>query len=642
MRALVPEHLRFPYLLALGLIGVAILVTRGVDQLAGHSPFLLPVGAVMIASWSGGLGPGLVATVIGILGTNYLVLDQSGPPDVTDKPLLQVGAYCSVALLVSWLNEARRRAQEESHNTATRLRLLAELGQRLTETGLDLTCTVDTAVSKVASLGDACVLSLLATDGVSLSPHGASYRPDNAQIVPQIERALQAQRRGEGFMGEAVEHGHPKMLHRIHMAEIIAVTGTGGAEPIALPDAMISALIVPLRAGRRVLGALMVWRSSDRGSYVAADLEFLEDLASTVALAIENARLHEHTLTAEARFRGLFNGVPDAIFVTDADGRIKEVNPAVTSTFGFQGQELTGRSIGDLVTETALRRGGVEGAAPFHRSASRNEFELRHKDGQAVPVESHTHQVDLPEGAAIVTTVRDVSERHDLERLRADFLASISHDLRTPLTAVRAGIGLLQESLSDRISPDERALLSDTRRSTEHLGRLIDDLISMRDLDAGALVIERRSLDLCDIVADVLSILHPLLEQRGQSLELDLSAPLEVEGDPRRLGQVILNLLSNAHEHTPGGTTIVITGSVGDEVLLTVADTGPGIPDRQVERVFERYHRSDAHGDGAGLGLPLARGIVELHGGRLWATCPQAGGAAFHVALPRPQGSATG
>jgi len=222
----------------------------------------------------------------------------------------------------------------------------------------------------------------------------------------------------------------------------------------------------------------------------------------------------------------------------------------------------------------------------------------------------------------------------EIDRLRADFVASVSHELRTPLTATRAGLGLLEGSAGDRLAGDEQELLANVRRNIERLDVLIANLLTANQLDAGMLHIERAPIDLRAVVADATAAIHPLLQTKGQLLELALGEPLTVRGDPGRLEQVVLNVIANAHRHTPGGTRIVVSGQrADDQILLSVHDDGPGIPPTELEKIFGRFYHLD--GDGAsGLGLAVARGIVELHGGTMWAESQPGKGAAFHVALP--------
>ncbi len=241
------------------------------------------------------------------------------------------------------------------------------------------------------------------------------------------------------------------------------------------------------------------------------------------------------------------------------------------------------------------------------------------------------------------------------DRARAAFVATVSHELRTPLTAIQAGLGFLERAVGGRLGPDERALLDAIRRNAARLRRQIDDLLIANRLDAGALHPDRRPLDLAAVARTALDEVRPLLDEQGQDVTLDLSTPLPVAGDARLLGQVVVNLLVNVYRHTPSGTRVTLTGrvaggaggagsagSAGDEVCLCVGDDGPGLPPNELEAIFGRFHRADAAAGGSGLGLSIAREIVALHGGRLWAANAAGGGAAFHLALPRDAGAAAG
>ncbi len=224
----------------------------------------------------------------------------------------------------------------------------------------------------------------------------------------------------------------------------------------------------------------------------------------------------------------------------------------------------------------------------------------------------------------------------ELDRLRREFVASVSHDLRTPLTSIRAGVGLLATRALDRLDPDERDMLAVVRRNIERLANQVDYLLTANQLEAGALRLTPEPLDLRAVATDAVAAVHPLYRGKGQALEVDLPEPLPVEGDARRLGQALVNLLDNAHYHTPSGTRIAVSGCAdGAEVRLAVSDDGPGIPPGELERVFERFHRLSAAAGGSGLGLATAKALVELHGGRIWIESRPGEGATFHIALPR-------
>jgi signal transduction histidine kinase len=242
------------------------------------------------------------------------------------------------------------------------------------------------------------------------------------------------------------------------------------------------------------------------------------------------------------------------------------------------------------------------------------------------------------EQAAVRANRDEAARLAELDRLRASFVAAISHDLQTPLAAMRVSLGLLGASAADRLNQDERALLDSAQRNNRHLGLLIDDLLALNELEAGALHLDRHSLDLRAIVADAIATIHPLLEDKGQILEASLPpAAMWICGDARRLGQALTNLLHNAHRHTPSGTHIMIgVREAGEEILLSVSDTGPGMETVEAEAAFQRFHRLPAHG-GSGLGLPIARELVERHSGRVWIESQPGQGTTVHAALPRLQ-----
>jgi len=215
----------------------------------------------------------------------------------------------------------------------------------------------------------------------------------------------------------------------------------------------------------------------------------------------------------------------------------------------------------------------------------------------------------------------------------------VSHDLRTPLTAARAALVLVEASAGNELRADERDLLANARRNVERLGLLIDDLLASNQLEAGTLRLDREPLDLRAVVTDAMAAVQPLLQANGQMLEIDLPEPLPTEGDAARLEQVFLNLLANAHKHTPPGTHIRVTGrGEHDTILLAVADDGPGIPAEELDAIFGRFYRREPDAGGSGLGLAIARAIVVLHQGRLWAESEPGAGTRFWVSLPRVDG----
>lgn len=224
----------------------------------------------------------------------------------------------------------------------------------------------------------------------------------------------------------------------------------------------------------------------------------------------------------------------------------------------------------------------------------------------------------------------------ELDRLRGGFVAAVSHDLQTPLTAIRAGLGLLETSAGDHLRPEELQLLGNARRNVDRLGLQINDLLALNRLEAGQFPIAVAPIDLRSVIADSVAVAYPLTEQKGQRLEIAVDRPLRVEGDQRYLGHALLNLVANAHTHTPPGTRITIGGrETAEGVLVEVADDGPGIPEHARAHLFDRFYRANSSGSGSGLGLSITKAIVERHGGRVWVESEPGHGTTFFVLLAR-------
>jgi signal transduction histidine kinase len=250
-------------------------------------------------------------------------------------------------------------------------------------------------------------------------------------------------------------------------------------------------------------------------------------------------------------------------------------------------------------------------------------------------------QVD---GGAILRSMRYAIERQrleaarrDLERQRDEFFSSVSHDLRTPVAAIKAAIGVVLANMPTDMPPPLQRLLGNVDLAADELTSLIEDLLEMARLQSGRVELWRSTVDVRDVIARAVRALEPLIQARGQHLLFSLpSEPMIASVDAERLGRVLRNLLGNAQKYgREHGTIQVAVERSGAEVCISVTDDGPGIPTEDRERVFERFFRVSGSGSsGTGLGLAIARGLVELHGGRVWVDSTPGRGSTFRVALP--------
>lgn len=241
-------------------------------------------------------------------------------------------------------------------------------------------------------------------------------------------------------------------------------------------------------------------------------------------------------------------------------------------------------------------------------------------------------------------------EADEMQQLRevehealAEFISTASHNLRTPLTALRLAMGAVATSVADRLRPDEQRMMKNVRRNIDRLNIHVNDLLTFNQSEANALHVENTYFDLRTVITNAIGVTNSLISEQGHTLEIDLPEPLETEGDPRRLEQVVVNLLENALQYSAPGTPINISGrATPDMVRLSVTDHGRGVPVEHRERIFQRFYRVSSAVSGSGLGLAIARTVVNMHGGQIWVEDNVGGGAAFQVTLPRCTSRAEG
>jgi signal transduction histidine kinase len=232
-----------------------------------------------------------------------------------------------------------------------------------------------------------------------------------------------------------------------------------------------------------------------------------------------------------------------------------------------------------------------------------------------------------------------------LEAGRRELISAVSHDLRTPLATTRAMVEALADGVvTDR--PDVQRYLGLILHDIQHLSRLIDDLFELSQIDSGALHLRCVPVDVAQLVSETVAAYQAPAAENDVRLEETVASsvePARVEGDPDRLQRVLRNLLDNALRHTPAGGTIQVqAASDGGQVQVSVSDSGPGVAEADLERIFDRFYRGElsrrrdegAAASGAGLGLAIARGLVQAHRGRIWAERSPLGGVSVQIRLP--------
>lgn len=367
-----------------------------------------------------------------------------------------------------------------------------------------------------------------------------------------------------------------------------------------------------------------------------SEMSLLEQSINATAIHLQQ-RLTELSVE-KARLEAILRNMVDGVLLVDSRRRLVLVNPAAEEMFGIQAQEVVGKDHLavthhfdlDEQMQQVLQDGQVR-SLEIRRARPREEI----LEARLAPSGYGTEE------QGVLVVLRSVTRARKLEKMRTEFAASVTHELRTPLTAIQ---GFAETLLDGALDDPEAArhFVGIIKQESESLARLIQDLLDLSHIESGKWKMYREPIQVAHLVRETAGRMGPKAQEKGIALRLQVPAYLpEITGDPGRLAQVLLNLMSNALKYTPqGGTITVSVWEEGPWVRVSVMDTGVGIPKADLPRVFERFYRVDkarsrATG-GTGLGLSIAKHIVEAHGGNITVESDVGQGATFIFSLPKP------
>jgi PAS domain S-box-containing protein len=354
----------------------------------------------------------------------------------------------------------------------------------------------------------------------------------------------------------------------------------------------------------------------------------------------ERKRMEEELKASEERHRDLFENANDGIYILDRAGRIVSFNRKAEELTGYTFEEVRGQPYTLLVSSGPERKKARRAFLKNMRGQpDKNELTIIRKDGREVTLELSTRPIW--QGGQIVGIQgigRDITERKELERLKSDFISTVSHELRTPLTSIKGYVDLVLAGDVGPLTPEQKEFLTIVSQNTTRLTELINDLLEIERLESGKIEFEFAELDLAEVLENVARSLHVNAEQKGLEFLTEIPSGLKVRGDRERLAQVFLNLLSNAMKYTPAGTVELRAHQEDDAVVVEVRDTGIGLSESDLQKLFQKFFRSDnpyvRKVGGTGLGLSIAKAIVERHGGTITVTSQLGQGSTFTVRLP--------
>lgn len=466
-----------------------------------------------------------------------------------------------------------------------------------------------------------CVIHLLDATGSRLLPR-AWHQPSVG---------------GDGTVGMAADQGVAgRALRERNVLCVEDTTLSPDFVPLRSSSSVRSLLVAPLYVGEVRLGTLSL--SSDRcAAFSAEDCQHMRTLAAQASVAIYQSNLLHEALAERERSDAIVESISDGLIILDSRGYITRINPALRKMLELSDEELYLPCDPNEGSCPARLRGLL--TPPLGASAGPYERMVETPSGGRVFLRIVRSPLQPPASGEVLVA-HDVSAEREAAEMRALFISQVSHELRTPLQHILSFVGLLSEV--DDLSPESRArFFSHIQDEVEHLARLVDDLGTLSRLEGGRFSVQAEPLRMDGLVADTVNKLASRAQLLGLSLSLSYAEePLWVLADPLRLRQVLMNLIENAFKFVPsGGCVQVSVEGVGEEVLVSVADTGPGIPPEALPHVFECFYqvpsRGGQRGSGMGLGLYISREIIKALGGEIWVESELGQGSVFRFRLPR-------
>ncbi|HHV62506.1 MAG TPA: response regulator [Firmicutes bacterium] len=529
-------------------------------------------------------------------------------------------------------------------------------------------------IKQVAEILDASGCAVLVKRGADILELGPSVGVDKEMV--------------EDFTGN-ISDGIARIANRLWGAGSLA-SGSGtaaesgsrvatGATEAAQWETLISA---PLIEGNdRLIGILVAVASGAGCEMGAEDEEVISALADLLTIAIRISRLQERigvdafnrdSLCSEepqgsngyqgykdvitSLYDTVVKQMTDGIIVCDATGRIIQANRAAQRLLGLDAASMSKFTLD--APEIGLTT--LDGKSPPHdefpvnislrtcRRVTGKEFSLK-RWGIIIELSTFPLKTEECRVVGVVAVLRDITQRWELEKMKTNFVSVASHELRTPLTSIRAYVQLMLAGRMGQVDEKWRGALEVVSRNVERMTNIINDILDVARVGEGRLPLNKTEIDLADVAFMAVLEMGTLAANKNINIETQIPHGVIGEWDRQRLHQVFANLLDNAIKFTPpGGKIYVRVRAEGGAVHVEVQDTGRGINPSELTRIFEPFYQAGVGGGagepddrgarGVGLGLAICKGIIEGHGGRIWAESYEGKGTTFHFTLPLREG----
>jgi two-component system NtrC family sensor kinase len=508
-----------------------------------------------------------------------------------------------------WVRREVRRTTASLEQRVSEMDSLVNIGRSITGT-LDLDKVLTSVVTSAVELTGAEEGSLLLLDEKTNDLYMRAGRNFDENFARTFRLPVK-----DTLAGQVIQTGKP-----VSFSE-------NAANKIKTSYLVFSLIYVPLRFKDRIIGVLGVDNRQNRRPFSPHHETVMTILADYAAIAIQNAQLYYESESERVKFGITLSSIQDGVILLDKENRILLINPAAKRAFGLGLNDLTNVPVLEAVTHRDF-----SGLLDSITDNPLKAHEISFDDGRVF----NAQYTPIPEiGAAI--TLEEITHLKALDRLKNDFIHTISHDLRSPLTAIMGYVELL-----DRVGPltdQQKQFVRHVQNSVQSITTLVNDLLDLGRIEAG-FDTRKDEVELETILHYTLDNLERQIEDKHQKFQINVSENLpEVRGNPIRLRQLMDNLLVNAFKYTPDGGHVTVNLRQDDGlVIFEVIDSGVGIPAADQPRIFDKFYRASnapKGTPGTGLGLAIVKSIVDNHQGRIWVESAVGKGTKFTVVLPK-------
>ena len=531
----------------------------------------------------------------------------------------------------------RRRAEEQIRLNELRLESMVRIAQYRAH---DVQALLDYALDEAITLTGSTIGYIYDYDEdrseFRLSSWSKGGARESAVPAPRTAHPLET----TGLWGEAVRQRRPIVVNDGRALHALKRGGPDGQVAIR------RLMTVPVLAGERIVAVIGV--ANKDSDYDPSDVRQLVLLMDSVWRVVERKHADEVLRQSEQRLNLLIQQTPLAVIEWDPDGRVARWNPAAERVFGYPAAEAIGRHGSFIAPDGGGPLPAAGGDLAACGGGARSVLEHVTKDGRTILCEWHSAPLTTEDGRLIgvAALASDITEIREAERemketleIKSQFISTVSHELRTPLTAIKESIEIVREETAGVLTADAAEFLDVARRNIDRLARLIHNVLAFQRLEAGNVRLDLRPHDFNGIVREVAAAMTPLAAQKALEVSLALEEPLPlVECDRDQITQVLTNLVGNAIKFSDRGGVLVATGASDHQFMATVTDTGCGISQEDLPRLFQKFRQlgpwDERAAGGSGLGLAISKEIVERHGGSIWVESEPGAGTAVRFVLP--------